>query len=304
MDRAYKGHLHIRMPAFTGQRAKSIIFSAIRTFEQGARRTCRGLAVGSPSGCKIKKWSSRPLLAGLLLLAMPDLAAAQGSAVRSLITQGVDETKLATLRGNTHPLARAEFDRGAAPASLAMDHMLLVLKRTPEQEADLKTLLAQQLDKTSPNYHNWLTPGQFGQQFGPSDQDIQTITSWLRSHGFQNVNVSNGRTTVDFSGTAGQVEGAFHTAIHKYVLASGEEYCANAGDPQIPSALNVVVAGVNSLNNFPKKPLHHTRGVVRRSTATGQCRAKIFSQSRSIFNSKEFTLFSFIKTSRARSLSN
>jgi subtilase family serine protease len=210
------------------------------------------------------------LLAGLLLLVIPGLAAAQSSAVRSLITQGVDETKLAALRGNTHPLARAEFDRGAAPASLAMDHMLLVLKRSPEQDAALEALLAQQQDKTSPNYHKWLTPEQFGQQFGPSDQDIQTITSWLQSHGFQNVNVANGRTTIDFSGTAGQVEAAFHTSIHKYVFPSGEEHWANAGDPQIPTALNVVVAGVNSLNNFPRKPLHHSKGVVRRSAATGQ----------------------------------
>jgi hypothetical protein len=210
------------------------------------------------------------LLAGLLLLVMPGVAAAQGSAVRSQITQRVDETKLATLPGNTHPLARAEFDRGAAPASLAMEHMLLVLKRSPEQEAALEMLLAQQQDKTSPNYHKWLTPDQFGQQFGPSDQDIQTIVSWLQSHGFQNLNVSNGRTTIDFSGTAGQVEAAFHTSIHKYVLPGGQEHWANAADPRIPSALNVVVSGVNSLNNFPKKPLHHASGVVRRSTATGK----------------------------------
>ena len=213
---------------------------------------------------------SNTLLAGLLLLIMPGLAAAQGSAVRPLITQGIDETKVTTLHGNTHPLARSEFDRGAAPSSLAMDHMLLVLKRSPEQEAALETLLAQQQDKTSANYHNWLTPQQFGQQFGPADADIQNVTNWLQSKGFQNVNASNGRTTIDFSGTAGQVQAAFHTSIHKYVLTNGEEHWANASDPQIPSALNAVVAGVHSLNNFPRKPLHHTGGVVRRSTATGK----------------------------------
>jgi subtilase family serine protease len=213
---------------------------------------------------------SNTLLAGLLLLIMPGLAAAQGSAVRPLITQGIDETKVTTIHGNTHPLARSEFDRGAAPSSLAMDHMLLVLKRSPEQEAALETLLAQQQDKSSANYHNWLTPQQFGQQFGPADADIQAVTNWLQTHGFQNVNVSNGRTTIDFSGTAGQVQAAFHITIHKYVLTSGEEHWANASDPQIPSALNAAVAGVNSLNNFPRKPLHHTGGVVRRSAATGK----------------------------------
>src|SRR6202011_209946 len=39
---------------------------------------------------------------------------------RTLITQRVDESQLTTLKGNTHPLARAEFDLGTAPASLPM----------------------------------------------------------------------------------------------------------------------------------------------------------------------------------------
>ena len=33
--------------------------------------------------------------------------------------------------------------------------------------------------KSSPNYHMWLTPEQFGQQFGPADADIQAVTDWL-----------------------------------------------------------------------------------------------------------------------------
>ena len=43
-------------------------------------------------------------------------AHAQSNQARPLITQAVDESKLTVLKGNTHPLARAEFDRGEAPA--------------------------------------------------------------------------------------------------------------------------------------------------------------------------------------------
>jgi len=194
----------------------------------------------------------------------------QASSVPALITQPVDESKLTTLAGNIHPLAKPQYDQGAAPASLALDHMLLVLKRSPAQQAALETLLAQQQDKSSPNYHKWLTPEQFGQQFGPSEQDVQTVTSWLQSQGFQSAKVSNGRTVIDFSGTAGQVQQAFHTAIHRYVMSDGAERWANATDPQIPSALTPVVAGVSSLNNFPRKPMHHSMGVFRRSNADGK----------------------------------
>jgi subtilase family serine protease len=181
--------------------------------------------------------------------------AAQPAAVRApLITQPLDESRLTTLKGNTHPLARPVFDLGTAPASLPMERMLLVLKRSPEQEGTLRKLLDDQQDKGSPNYHKWLTPEQFGKQFGPSDSDIQAITSWLQSHGFQ-VGTTSGRTALEFSGSASQVQEAFHTTIHKYAV-NGEQHWANASDPKIPTALTPAVAGVYTLHNFVKKPMY------------------------------------------------
>ncbi|MGA9509284.1 MAG: protease pro-enzyme activation domain-containing protein [Candidatus Sulfotelmatobacter sp.] len=175
--------------------------------------------------------------------------------VQPLITQPVDETQLTVLKGNTHPLARPAFDLGTAPATLPMQRMLLVLKRSPQQEAALRKLLDEQQSKGSPNYHRWLTPAQFGQQFGPSDSDMQTITLWLQSHGFQ-VGSTKGRSVLEFSGSASQVKEAFHTTIHKYIV-KGEQHWANASDPSIPTALTPAVAGVLTLHNFLKKPQIH-----------------------------------------------
>src|SRR5580658_7359810 len=198
------------------------------------------------------------LLFAFLSLLLPFSGIAQTPPAPSRITQAVDESNLTILKGNTYYLARAEYDRGAAPASLPMNRMLLVLQRSPSQEAALEELLDQQQDHSSPNYHQWLTPQQFGQQFGPSDQDIQTITTWLQSHGFQVAPISNGRTIVEFSGTAGQVQEAFHTAIHKYSVpnAAGalEDHWANSADPSIPTALAPVIAGIDTLHNFIKRP--------------------------------------------------
>jgi hypothetical protein len=147
--------------------------------------------------------------------------------------------------------------------------MLLVLKRSPEQATALEGLLDEQQAKGSPSYHGWLTPEQFGQQFGPADEDIQEIVSWLQSHGFAVTKVSNGRTVIDFSGTASQVQNAFHTEIHKYVV-NGEERWANASDPTIPSALSAVVAGIDTLHNFPRKWMHHSGGLYTKSKETGR----------------------------------
>jgi subtilase family serine protease len=189
------------------------------------------------------------LAVSTLCLLASTAAFAQIPSARVRITQPLDEAKLTILHGNTHPLARAQFDRGAAPFNLPMQRMQLLLKRSPEREAALETLMAQQQDKSSPNYHKWLTPDQFGSEFGPSDQDIQTVSFWLQSHGFQVDNVSKGRTLIEFSGTADQVQQAFHTAIHSFVV-NGVHHWANVNDPAIPTALTPVVAGVSSLHNF------------------------------------------------------
>lgn len=176
---------------------------------------------------------------------------AQNLSPRPLITQPIDESQIVSLRGNTHPLAQPQFDIGAAPPNLPMQRMLLVLKRDPQQEFALHKLLDDQQDKGSANYHKWLTPDEFGVQFGPSDQDLQLVAGWLQTHGFQIDRISHGRTVIEFSGIEAQVEQAFHTQIHQYSV-NGQLHWANASDPQIPAALVPAVAGVLSLHNFPR----------------------------------------------------
>ncbi|HEX8817955.1 MAG TPA: protease pro-enzyme activation domain-containing protein [Terriglobales bacterium] len=200
------------------------------------------------------------------LLSTLATAADQGPAPR--IVPPVDESHLTVLKGNTHPLARAQFDQGVAPPDLPMQRMLLVLQRSPQQQSALTQLLEDQQNPASSSYHRWLTPDQFGRQFGPADQDIQTVTAWLRGHGFEIGSVTKGRTMIEFSGTAAQVQEAFHTAIHKYVV-NGKEHWANASDPQIPVALTPVVAGVHTLHNFLKQPMVQLTGQKITAKLTG-----------------------------------
>jgi Pro-kumamolisin, activation domain/Bacterial Ig-like domain (group 3) len=196
-------------------------------------------------------------------------AAAQTVNISPRITEAIDETRVTTLRGNVHPLARAEFDHGAAPPDLRMERMLLVLGHSAEQDAALAKLLDDQQDRSSAQYHRWLTPEEFGQRFGLADSDVQTITGWLQSHGFAVTQVTKGRTVIEFSGTAAQVEEAFHTSIHKYVV-QGKEHWANASNLQIPTALGDAVKGVFTLHNFVKKShLHYVPNAVRAQVMPG-----------------------------------
>jgi hypothetical protein len=187
----------------------------------------------------------------------------------SRITQPIDDRVRVTLKGNVHPLAQPRYDQGAAPDDLPMERMLLVLQRGPGERSAMRQLLDDQQVKSSPRYHQWLTPEQFGEQFGPADADIQAVTGWLSGQGFQVNHVATGRTVIEFSGTAGLVRQVLGTEIHRFRV-NGEDHWANTSDPQIPAALAPVVAGFASLNNFPRKPLVEKLGTFSRSKLTGK----------------------------------
>ena len=165
--------------------------------------------------------------------AHPVRAAQEGQNKRNLIVDAVDETKLVTLWGNTRPEANAANDRGRVDDGFRMEHMLLQLKRAPEQEEALETYIGELTDHSSPNYHHWLTPAQLGQTYGPTATDLQTVTAWLESYGFTvGGTVYPNGMVMDFSGNAGQIRAAFHTEIH-YLDVLGKSHYANMSDPKI-----------------------------------------------------------------------
>jgi subtilase family serine protease len=176
-----------------------------------------------------------------------------GRHARTLITRDIDENNLVTLHGNTRPEANAMNDRGAVADDFAMDHLLLQLQRSPEQEAALEKLIDEMHTKGSSNYHQWLTAPQFAENFGLSKEDINKVTAWLEAHGLH-VNVAY-PTLIDFSGTAGQIRDAFRTEIHN-LSVNGVQHIANMRDPQIPAALAPAVVGVVSLHDFRPHPMH------------------------------------------------
>ena len=133
------------------------------------------------------------------------------TAQEARLTQPVNDHALVTLRGTVHPMAKAANDRGAASPDMQLDRLQLVLKRSPQQEAALQQLLSDMHTPGTANFHKWLTPEQFGKQFGPSDQDVQTIESWLETKGFKVLKVNPGKQTLDVAGTVGALQQAFHT---------------------------------------------------------------------------------------------
>jgi uncharacterized repeat protein (TIGR01451 family) len=180
----------------------------------------------------------------------------------------IDETKLVTLPGHVNPLARAEFDQGLVDDSLPVEHLIVVLQRSAEQDAAATVLVDQLHNRHSPQYHQWLTPQDFGKHFGPSDSDLQKLTDWLQGKGFVIEDVPPGRTHVTITGTAGQVHEAFHTQLHN-LNVNGEKHIAVLTEPQVPAALAPLIAGFRQLHDWRPKPLYRPAGVFKRDSKTG-----------------------------------
>jgi subtilase family serine protease len=198
---------------------------------------------------------------------------AKAEAKRQLVTGRIDAKVLTTLRGNTRPEANLQNDRGPVSADLQLDHLMLLLQRPPELEAQLTKFIDDLYNPSSPNFHKWLSAAQFGQQFGPAQSDVETVTRWLESEGFTVNVVYSNNMFIDFSGTARQVEATFHTEIHNYEV-KGEAHIANSRDPQIPAALGQVVRGIVSLNDFKAKTMHELVHQAHVDAKTGELRTE------------------------------
>ena len=221
------------------------------------------------------------VLASLLLLVGPMAQAQNGRPV--LITQNVDDSKLVTLAGNTRPEANKQNDRGSVADGLSMEHMLLQLKRSPQQERALLQFIEKLQDRSSPNFHQWLTAKEYGERFGLATQDLDVITRWLESYGFKVNVVYENRTLIDFSGTAGQVQAAFHTEIHQLDV-NGVKHIANMSDPQIPAALAPAIVGVVSLHDFKPHTNYKPRANYTFSGCGGICYAVVPGDLAKIYN--------------------
>jgi len=183
-----------------------------------------------------------PLLASTLCLAQqPDRVAAT-----------IDSSHMVALQNHVSPFAQSRYEQGLIDPSRPLN-VTMMFTPTVTQQAALRELLEKQQDPGSSNFHKWLTPEQYADRFGLSQNDINRITAWLQSQGFKMVYVPRGRDAITFGGDAAQVQSAFKTEIHIYNV-NGKEHFANATPPMIPAALDGIVGGFRGLHNFFPHP--------------------------------------------------
>src|ERR1700733_10438958 len=193
------------------------------------------------------------LIVSIVLVSVTGALTATLLAQSDRIPARIDSARTVVLAGHAPARARTKFDQGPVAASFPLPSVTIYVKPSTSQQPALEQLLAQQQNPASAEYHKWLTPEQYADRFGLSQNDVNRITAWLQSQGLQVQRVARSRTWIEFRGTARQMENAFRTRIHQY-LENGKLHYANSTDPSIPATLSDIVLGLRGLNNYRLKP--------------------------------------------------
>lgn len=178
-------------------------------------------------------------------------------------------TAAVTVSGGVPPIVRAAKDLGPVDSSLKLDRLHLILARPTDRTAALEQELADLHNPNSPQFHQWLTAAEFGEKFGVTEEQERSVTEWLTSNGFEVNGIDAARMTIEFSGTADQVQTSFGTQIHSLQVGT-ETHISNIADLRVPAQIAAAITGV-SLSDFKPHPMLVNARAVKRQ-ANGKFR--------------------------------
>ncbi len=210
----------------------------------------------------------RCTLAFFCLATQPLFASTQFQPVKQAdrVIAAPDQRSTTLLRGHVPGWAASARDEGPTPGDTPV-RLTFVLSRSPELQANFVQLLEDQQNASSPNYHQWLTPQEVGERFGPTQHDLDSLTAWLVSQGLTVIESAPSRVFVSVTGPASAVESALGTSFHTFSVNGGLHVSVTA-DPAIPSAFSSIVMSISGLSDPMIEPMYRVGGVVRMQSSS------------------------------------
>ena len=132
-------------------------------------------------------------------------------------------------------------------------HIAVILSRDASAQAAFDQFVANQQNPNSAFYHQWLTPQQVGQFFGPTANDLAAVSSWLTSQGLKIDSVSPSGLIIRASGTMAVVSSAFHTNFGTFAVGDRQRL-STTSEPWIPAVLGSVIHSVHGLTETQYEP--------------------------------------------------
>jgi subtilase family serine protease len=116
-------------------------------------------------------------------------------------------------------------------------------------EAALDAMVKQLYDKSSPNYHHWLTPAQYQSQFAPTTQDTVAVANFLAGYNLKVVAADPSNHFVKAEGRVADAQRAFNTQINR-VMVNGQVHRVAASEAKVAGSAAALVEAVQGLSDL------------------------------------------------------
>ncbi len=155
-----------------------------------------------------------------------------------------------TIGGNTPGWIQHATDQGALdPTTVISVTAWLKLHNTQQ----LDQLVQSQTQKGNANYHQWLSQSQFNATYGPTSQELNSVTNFLTAHKLTVLATADDNSYVKVQGAVGDIEKAFHVQIDSYSL-NGQTYYSNTADPNVNDSSGAHIDAISGMDNYGFAP--------------------------------------------------
>src|ERR1043166_5213590 len=165
---------------------------------------------------------------------------------------------------NAQPARKVLHGRPAIVASLTAQRRMAVTNRVflaiglpMKNQAEASDFLAQLYDPQSANFHKFITPQEFAEQFGPTETDYESVIDFAQANGLTVSSRHINRLVLDVEGNASDVERAFGVRMFLYKHPTeARDFFAPDTEPSVPAGLNIVT--IEGLTDYAL-PKPHSR---------------------------------------------
>lgn len=184
--------------------------------------------------------ASSPLRAGSRVF-----AAAAWTALLLLPMASVQAAGTQLLHGHVPEAVAVSKALGPVPGST---RMRLAIGLPLRNQGELDNFLQQLADPASPNFRQYLTPAQFAERFGPSEEDYQALAGFMRANGLEVTGTHPNRMILDVGGTVAAIESTFHLKMMNWRHPTRGDFFAPDREPSLDAG--VAILDISGLDNF------------------------------------------------------
>jgi subtilase family serine protease len=161
----------------------------------------------------------------------------------------------------SHGQGKRHFIHGNTPAAVnrlramenlsATNQLHLAIALPLRNQAELDALLKNIYNPASASYHQYLTPAQFAERFGPAKSDYQALIKFAEKNGLRVTGTHPNRVVLDVAGSVAAIENTFQVKMRVYNHPKEKRtFYSPDTEPSVDASVQIPILSISGLNNY------------------------------------------------------